>query len=86
MKKTENEKNIKTIIRDAKEAKLKKPEPEIIPFSELEINGVYLTHTKDLVQVRQIDTANSKLLVFNMTEQCKQWLDGKRHIIVERKR
>jgi len=83
MKKTKNIKDIKTLI---KEAKAKKDEPNIIPFSDLIIGGVYLTHTKDLIQIREIDVSNTKLLIFNMTEQCKQWVDFKRHIITERKR
>ena len=83
MKKTENVKDIKTLI---KEAKMKNSEPTTIPFSELQQGEVYLTHTKDLIQIREIDVPNSKLLIFNMTDQCKQWIDSKRHIIVERKR
>ena len=82
MKKTEI-KDTKALIR---EAKMKNSEPITIPFSELQKGGVYLTHTKDLIQIREIDVEKITLEVFNMTEQCKQWIDGKKHIIVERKR
>lgn len=68
-----------------KDVKITKP-IVTLPVNELVSGGVYLTHTKDLVQIREIDKDNDKMQLFNMTEQCKQWVTIKRHLLVERVR
>lgn len=57
-----------------------------IPVDELVEKGVYLTHTKDLIQLREINKEKKMIQYFNLTEQCSQWVAFNRHIIVERVR
>lgn len=68
-----------------KDVKITKP-VVTLPVEELIANGVYLTHTKDLIQIREINKEKKTLHIFNITEQCSQWTDFSRHIIVERVR
>jgi hypothetical protein len=60
----------------------------IIPIDvdELVENGVYLTHTKDLVQIRGIDRANDKLHLYNITESCNVYLNLTKHLLIKRVR
>ena len=57
-----------------------------IPVKDLVVNGVYLTHTKDLVQIMEINEETRQMKLRNMTEACHIWVDLDKHIIVERKR
>lgn len=68
-----------------KDVKITKP-VITIPAAEITQNSVYLTHTKDLIQIREIDKERKKFRIFNITEQCSQWVDFSRHIIVEKVR
>ncbi len=52
--------------------------------TELEINGVYMTHTKDLVQIRGIRKDINQLHVYNITESCNVFLNLKKHNLIKR--
>ena len=59
-----------------------------IPVKDLEINGVYYTHTKDLIKIIGIDEKHRErgLHLYNMTLSCNMYVDLDRHTIVERVR
>lgn len=55
-----------------------------IAENELVINGVYMTHTKDLVQIRGINKERNEIHVYNITESCNVYVNLKKHNIVKR--
>ena len=57
-----------------------------IAVEDLVKDGVYLTHTKDLVQVKDINKQRKQLHLFNITEQCNMYPEFTKHTIVERVR
>ena len=57
-----------------------------LPLTDLVKDGVYLTHTKDLVQIKNIDETKRELHLFNMTEQCNVWTSLDKHYIVRKVR
>ena len=64
---------------------MKKKSEEILKFDELIENGVYMTKTKDLVQIRSIDKQKNRLFVYNITESCHMYfMNLEKHSIVKR--
>jgi hypothetical protein len=57
-----------------------------LAVKDLVKGSLYLTHTKNLVIVKNIDEQKKKLHLYNVSEQCNMWIDFNRHIIVERVR
>ena len=52
---------------------------------ELVLNGVYKTHTKDLIQIKRLDKKNKEMDLYNMTEQCNLYkINTDKHILVTR--
>jgi hypothetical protein len=49
---------------------------------KLEVEGVYKTNVKDLVKIREIDEKKGKMHLYNITENCNQWVNIKNHRLV----
>jgi len=64
-----------------KEAKKLSP----IPVKDLVIEGVYKTHTSDLVQIKNINIPKNQLHIYNITESCNIFnINLEKHYLVER--
>jgi hypothetical protein len=59
-------------------------EQPVIAVDELQEGGVYMTHTKDLVQVRTINRERNELHVYNITESCNVFLNLKKHHLIKK--
>ncbi|MFA5152827.1 MAG: hypothetical protein WC554_09730 [Clostridia bacterium] len=46
---------------------------------KLEVNGVYKTNVKDLVKIEEIREDKGQMYLHNITENCHQWVDIKKH-------
>jgi hypothetical protein len=57
-----------------------------ITVDELKEGGVYMTHTKDLVQIRGINKERNELHVYNITESCNVFINLKKHHLIKRVR
>jgi hypothetical protein len=59
-------------------------EPVTIPIDQLIENGVYMTHSKDLVQIKKIDKEKNILHVYNITDSCNVFPILSKHNLVKR--
>lgn len=64
---------------------MKEKSEDILKINELVENGVYMTKTKDLIQIRTIDKSKNRLFVYNITESCHMYfMDLEKHSIIKR--
>jgi mRNA-degrading endonuclease RelE of RelBE toxin-antitoxin system len=42
--------------------------------TKIEINGVYKTHVGDLVKIMEIDKANDRIHLYNISDGANQWV------------
>jgi len=59
-------------------------EPIVIDVKDLENGSVYMTHTKDLVQIKNIDAAKDELHLYNITESCNVFVKLAKHQLIRK--
>jgi len=56
----------------------------LIAIQDLVVDGVYETHTRDLVKIKGINKDKNELHVYNMTESCNVYMNLARHLLKKR--
>lgn len=57
---------------------------QTIPVTDLNVGCVYMTHTKDLVQVRKIDEKTKTLHLYNISESCTSYISFDNNLIIKK--
>lgn len=55
-----------------------------IAIDELVHEGVYMTHTKDLVKIKEINKKKNELHVYNISESCNIYMNLEKHCLTKR--
>ena len=57
----------------------------VIPVEELVVGGVYKTHVKDLILIKDINVEKNEMTVYNITESCTvKYHNLQKHSIIQR--
>jgi hypothetical protein len=59
-------------------------EPVTIDSKDLVEGGTYMTHTKDIVQIRGIDKIKKELHLYNITHSCNVYVKIITHQLIKR--
>jgi hypothetical protein len=63
---------------------MKENKLNFISVQDLVDGGVYMTHVKQLVQIKEIDKQKNQLHVYNISECCNVYMNLEKHSLVKR--